>query len=1623
MADLANAGGAGEEEAQLAFVIHPANVTDLKCSFYKNPFIKTKYGIGNLDIDRAIEIIRRPPQAADVNAAAQGAADAAQPNMPLRNDFKRYILPHMMKFYKDKYHTYSSLNGIVSVIVYLSDYYRQFVTYHMNQTFNPTLIEINRLIESENKIKSNKNKDSNVDKAITEMTNVEEIYFERNAALKGKYRELLSFLANKYYGVFREYSSFLYNYYLIQFNALQKYRDLIERTRKMRGSGNFSPQFPDKGWSKANMEIQNAYGELVKIFPSEITEAIPSSIDEIFPEERETNNSLPENANRLKNGGGMEKAYKESREMAKDAVNLMANIYFVGKEITQGNEAYVVNRELRTPATLQLVKSAAMTSQQTNDIRKVFQQLDVISKHIDLKYLHDAPHQAIRIITDLCRELRDIPDVDFGMSAKILLQYLSLVNNVHIYKITRDALQRAPVVGNRDEVPYNEIGRIGQRAYTAFDTVQSEITDAIRAKTTAFRQLGNGTDPEKATKKRAEIELSLLENFAAKMRILGVRVEELERIRLPNRPGNENTPYSISRDYLYFQEQNVKLAQYIQKPALTLQDLIKELSRSLLPDAYQRIKAVAKGQTPSININTIKNIIRGSNQAESMKVARLNEILRELQTNTKRYGKDGNTLQKEVQDEETNYRTLLNLYDNVLKSEKQEERAYKSFQKVRATLYGKLKELGGGVQDKKYSSINEQYKDAYAAYTTAVNGRISAYETLVKKIDQLYQASQSGGESSDRIFKTFDFQELFKNDENKNSSKPKDLYNFFRNDGVDEKALDVEGFAMSDDKINLARIQRLRVMEKILIQIESEAKAELEKMEQKLAEFKLMKKDAEDEYSIIKSQKDSMNANRASKEEELKSLKTERDQVTTKYEAMVDKISKKELEIARLKTESPELGTYERMLKQGGADIMEGNQWYLKEVAGYKTQKEMESDVDDKFRQIFDILMSIDTGAAGAGGAGGARAGEAGEAAAPDAHTPYTAFDTTNGQKYKQILDLFNPTKLGTLSKSPGPTEVEAAKRAFKERLDAFIKQHFYQPGAQPGDQAVKNGNISEEDKGRSIRALFRLEANTPEPIIQSSPLYEAFKKGYMDLYALDVSSLKKEDAARHKRLTTIGIAGLTTGLKELDSLTKTKDELAATLSEVRTRIKEIETGPRMITALTLAKKAYLDRFPILLTTFEGIIAKKVEYNTQINRLVAPFEELTETIYQLLMKRESIRYKIEKKKNVQSSIYEAFTSDPLYKLIKSTKDLIQKVPPPAQAPAPAQAQAQAPAPAQAAALQTNNQPLMIPQDAGQQLMRSIYSYVTLRNENFVKAGAIINTSEINSKKHVLQTMIEMMKGVKIGSFAVPIDADSKKIVERMERKDIDEVTVLLSDISAGRVTAKNQSVRSFPEKYGKYFSSKNEATNASSSSTSSQALVQTGGANGNQPVPVPAVATATATPAASTSTPAIPPPSPNSALAVASTNNKVAANKARLAIFGSSNGNAAGNKVANKSSGNSNALFMEMIYQMLLTQGDERINMVVNKIKETEQDLLQTAANYINLVKIRFNGEGNDKVDQQLKIIKAMCERCTTNLETDLTTLMKQITTSSELLNIRLIKEYIFMEVILVYLIVYFIRF
>ena len=1586
----------------MAAQLDSEKVAAYKCAFYKNPFIRNIYGIGDKRIDQAF--MQRVPAAgmAAVAPTRDPTNISGQELVVLRGDFKGVILPHMMKFYKNKYDGYCTLNGVVSMIVYLSDYYRQFSGFHMNAEFNPTLIEINRLIESENKIKSNKNKDSNVDKVIGEMTSTEKLYFEKNSALKTRFRDLFAFMSTKYYSVFREYSSFLYNYYLTQYNMLQKYKDRVDQIKKVVSTPAVNQNATMK---RLETDLENSFSELVKVLPSEVTEAIPSKISEITGLRGNNRGQSGEESTPL----------TEMMDKIRMVTNLIGKIAIIGyARSTESGD-----REKRQIEETQGAIDASMKSETMDELMenfgKVAEKYKIIvgTQNVSLEQRKkiDFLKQIFKTFTTFATEkipVNGIQPVFIRRDIAVIQASKKVVDECKRIEDSKrsqvQGIQNMNQIISQGEADIDDF-ITAQRGVLAVDgnnSIQSKIVDTSQI-VSGFIQAAQNPQANQDAKNRAIIaiyvtitasqklvefladpvtigkafdqnKLSELTEVANRLQqeIFNITVALLDILNPPGRAAEaggaggaavarntrpDGNEYVVRQTATYRVIIDTLMTAYPPQPAKKINEVIEDVLQILASKLRTDFSTYNRSDNKNEKLRKYLVSSSGSNSntnnasRASPKVRNLIEILQKIKKNVDKYGRDKTSLQGKIQAEEERYRAILKAYDEALRSEKEEERAYMACQKARALFYGKVKELGGGIEDRKFTSIKDEYNDAYDAYITKVNARIQKYTILINEINKPQLSSNGNGNSFTKI----DLSQVFTNE---NINPP---YNFFKDNGTtgDDRLT-----AMDEGKLNIERIKRLRIIEKLMIEIESNARAEIEKMEQTLIEFTQMKKEAEDELTIIKGQKESINANSAAKREELASLKSEKEKVNGKYEALVTKISGKEGDIARAKSDAPEL----RQFDYDESTKIEAPDFYMK-VASYKTKGETEEEIENNYKQIIGIFEGIE----------------------PDT-TPYARFSKDNtaaannaadGGLYGKIYRLFAYHKVSTASE-PTAGQIEKAKEAFKRVLDGFITKHIYQPN---NPNTIKVNQIDVDTKTAIMNELGTVQ--NPNKTIE---LYTTFKKEWDTLYNTQRTSLTtKDDLTRYRKIST-GYVTLKEIYAGINALEKQKGDLFSELDSLKARIASIEDAPRRITAIYLAKKAYADRFPVLLKTFEEIMSKKVKYNGEVLEMIKSFDEMADVIYQILMKREGLRSKAEKKQNIQSSIYEAFNSDPLYKLIKTTYGLIQ-----------------------------DDGKAFRDLSVTPQIMSSIQSYITGRNERFTKAGAIINTSEINSKRHVLQTMIEMMKGVKIGSFAVPVSVDSKKVVEKMERRDIDEVSVLLSNISSGKLTAKDESIRSFPKKFGKYFE---DANSAAKPTKSSQQAVQMGGANA---VPVPISNGASTTTAIATpSTSAIPPSPSNSAVALASTSNKVTADRSKLSIFASreSGNNSSKNKLSNSTviTANSKSFFMEMIYEMLLTQGDERINMVVNKLKETEQYLLKIAALYLDVVKIGFNGSGNDKITAQLETIKGMCKKVTKDLETELVKLMKRITTTKELINIRLITEYIYMEVILVYIISYFIR-
>ncbi len=219
-----------------------SSLQDIECNQLRNPFIRKSYG-PNENVFSSI-------------------FPASSPQL---KDFKKKILPRLYIEYKKKYNSYSSFSGTVSTIIFYSNFYRQFDSLYLNKDLNQELNKINDLINSTSLDPNNnrkENKSYEIIKLYETLEGSENLYFQKNNEYKTKIRDLLTFLSRDYYGLFREYYTFMYNQTLAKYNAVNQYIQKLSENDSI-----------------SEKEYKEQYLLLTKVISSEYTQSLPRKKD------------------------------------------------------------------------------------------------------------------------------------------------------------------------------------------------------------------------------------------------------------------------------------------------------------------------------------------------------------------------------------------------------------------------------------------------------------------------------------------------------------------------------------------------------------------------------------------------------------------------------------------------------------------------------------------------------------------------------------------------------------------------------------------------------------------------------------------------------------------------------------------------------------------------------------------------------------------------------------------------------------------------------------------------------------------------------------------------------------------------------------------------------------------------------------------------------------------------------------------------------------------------------------------------------------------------------------------------------------------------------------------------
>ncbi len=1311
-----------------------SSAQSIECNNLRNPFIRNSYGISDDIIEKTIA-----PSSSSTTSPQISPEQVKQ-----IKDFKKKILPKMYVTYKNKYNKYSTYSGTVSTIIFYSNFYRQFSSLYLNKDLNKELDNINRLIENSNQIKSNQNKSDEIIRLYETLEGAENLYFQKNNEYKIKIRDLLTFLSRDYYGLFREYYSFMYNQTLAKYNAVKQYLDKL----------------PDSG-SIDEKTYKEQYLALTKVISGEYTQSLPRVGD-----------------NRLR-------------------VLIL----------TTPNPPNPPNPPIQDTDYIKLVKYEYELKEKTTQFKKFME---------NIKTEEEYYRNVLKTYNSALQSEKE------EEKAFIVLQKVRMLLQKKFQELG----------GSLGDKKFTNLQKQFEDAYTTYN-------NSVKNRITKYYELLNLQNENSTIYRTSKINNNDQSNF------------ELNRFKI-----------SYLLRYLFSSSNIISGGENIN----TMEDLYQEIKKN----NYQ-----IKGKTYDNFKNDFANKIE------------INKYIKDY-----------------IKDEEIYNFFIFSLQN--MRSKNNFSDFNKSFQiALKSRFQNKFTQNIPDLQTKKYS---------------------------------------------------YDF---------------KNLFNYFRkveeNNGIDE------------NNIEMKKIKGLSYINKFIIQIENQTQNEMEILKNQLELLKLESKDASDEYSIVKGQKNSANQNKESKKEEIKSLKDERDEL--------DKQEKAELK---------ELQSQENLVKSNygklGLNKIEPNPKDFKSnvfniIHDYNGIEDDEKTIycmtkEDKMNpfKLDDIRVKI--------------------------------FDNSVG-----ILDNLMPTYSTTQNdiKNNVINLIEKIKVDFETfRIDINDNTDIKYIITTLDDFIIKNGDL--EYNGNKVFVSPLPSIPSPTPFETLTTLIKYIKTNFEKDFSIQNSLISKilktriniyfkgTGGANNKTK----LAALTTFrtdfnniMKTLDTIDKQKEnheKIKNKLDEVKERIKLIEQGPRNITEMASSRKVYSERFTGLMTTLNDLITKKDTLNKQIISLVKPFEQNVEDIFTTLLQRESIRTKINKKNNIQSTIYDLYSNDPLYKIIKTFNDFIND---------------------------GSNPP--ISPDIGINVMKSIGKYINTRKELFPKivSNNIVKEAKLESQKHTLSSIIEMTKGEKFGNLNIPSNLNTSKLINKINKENIQNVSNLMSKLSQGEISFSNipsNKIEKYRAKYGSLIPPKLQG-GANNQSVPPVLPNQSSTLPVVQPTPPPVL------PNQSSTLPVLQ-PTPTPSVVQTNLNPLVVEktiNQKQIPVGG--NMKALENKKTenkiNRASlvkDNLNEFFMEYVFEVLSSQKDEKIDMFLKKLRETEETILKITSTYFDNVKSTFDGNGTDKLKDHLKVIKDMCDKCTKDFEEEISQLMKKGVTSSKMINIMMISKYIYMEVILLYIITYFVK-
>ncbi len=751
----------------------------------------------------------------------------------------------------------------------------------------------------------------------------------------------------------------------------------------------------------------------------------------------------------------------------------------------------------------------------------------------------------------------------------------------------------------------------------------------------------------------------------------------------------------------------------------------------------------------------------------SDKKEKMDDTIKDLSNNITYYSK---SFTDKIKNEEINYRNIIAKFNEIIKIEQKEEVLFTDLQSTRNQLNTKIKEIGKGIQDKKYSLLKNEFDTAYKNYTTLICNKINLYKELKnliisddkknsnKKENKNSNKKENGNSNKkenensnkkpnkksyepnkviqfERFKLEFIFKQIFENGLGSNNQDKKIECNNTNYDILDKdyrstvfNYLYKEINKGKDDIIlESLRNQDKRNIYEFTLYMNDIFEYHVSFFQSEIDNYNAIKQKVETELNIIKTMEENAKTQLQEKQTYLTSLTADIRDFEKKKTDLQSNMDKKETNIKKdllSTTVASAFGsiTFDSLFTIDYDKIEEAQQKYISKVHNKTTFQDI----------INNIIQSINK------------------------------LSYVNNEEFKT---LFNRIVALIKYDSHKISSSQLDLSSFQTKMDNKLKSYL---------EKKNSGTYGNSDKITSQDIFKKLIQN-------AITFIENNKTEYREIYNKDIEEFLKNDSGFKK--ANDALMTIMSSYRSYQDDNRKLKEYDEKLYALKSEEKEIKEGPEEFTKQYNAKNTYNKRVDEYLKQLNKILDNKKKSNDVLRGLIGTdaFKSSMELMYNALISRYKNVYDLIKRNNIRSEVYNLFSNDFLYKITKTLHDLIS------------------PHIETVDRVTQQKANSYIPPESIVEVAKSYQLYVNERLEDFPK---MIEKDDgiMKFKRYQLQSMSNVLKGQKIGSYYIKPDSNMKEFVKKIKNEDINDITGLVKklynkDLSINQINK---------EKLGKY---------------------------------------------------------------------------------------------------------------------------------------------------------------------------------------------------------------------------